>query len=96
MPFEERKTKLLEFLEAFYFKNKELFLLHICMLHLAVRRIPSGKILFLLGNGGDGKSMSAVLDKCTIGQNNYGNLDFGVFQDKNEFRKSTKFAVDKV
>ena len=40
--------------------------------------------------------MSAVLDKCTIGQNNYGNLDFGVFQDKNEFRKSTKFAVDKV
>lgn len=67
-----------------------------CLLHLAVRRIPSGKMLILIGNGEDGKTMQGYLDKCMLGQNNVGNIDFSVFVDRQEFRKSTKAASGKI
>ena len=31
-----------------------------------------------------------------LGAENYGNLEFAVFQDRGEFRKSTQFGVEKV
>ena len=67
-----------------------------CLLHLAVRQLPSGKILILIGNGEDGKSMMGVLEKCALGSINVGNIEYTVFLEKEEFRKSTQFAADKV
>ena len=68
----------------------------ICLLHLGVRRLPSGKMLVLVGEGEDGKSMQGLLDRCALGSQNIGNIDFSVFTDKTEFRKSTQDAKEKI
>ena len=36
-------------------------------MHLAIRGIETGKIIFLLGRGGDGKGMHSLLDKPALG-----------------------------
>ena len=55
--FENSEHSFQEYLE----KNEALMQLHLSLLHLALRKIPSGKILFLLGHGGDGKGRHALL-----------------------------------
>ena len=37
------------------------------MLHLAIKKIPTGKILFEVGGGGDGKAMEAILERNVLG-----------------------------
>ena len=53
-----------------------------CLLHLAIRQLPTGKILILIGKGEDGKTMHGNLEKCTLGSANVGNVDFSVFLDR--------------
>ena len=68
----------------------------ICLLHLGVRQLPSGKMIILIGQGEDGKSMQGLIDRCALGSNNIGNIDFSIFLDRNEFRKSTREARNKI
>ena len=60
--FQEYWEKFRNFSQSFYFMNEALMQIHLSLLLLALRNIPSGKILFLLGHGGDGKGRHALLD----------------------------------
>ena len=53
-------------------------------------------MLFLVGSGGDGKAMEALLDQGVLGQHNCAYLDSDIFYSKSEFRKSGHFALDKL
>ena len=66
------------------------------MLHLALRRIGTSKMLFEIGSGGDGKAMEAILDRAVLGEENCAQLDCGVFTSREEFRKSGHFACNKL
>lgn len=66
------------------------------MMYLTIRKIPTGKMLFLVGEGGDGKSMDAILERTVFGENNCATLDSGVFTERSEFRKSAHVAWNKL
>ena len=53
------------------------------------------KMLFLLGSGGDGKGMEAVLDRALFGESGSSTLDCGAFLERTEFRKSGELAWNK-
>ena len=53
-------------------------------------------MIFLIGNGGDGKSMQGLLDQATLGKENFGHLDFAVFLTAEEFMKSAHFGKSKL
>lgn len=57
-------------------------------MHLALRQMPTGKILFIVGQGGDGKGMHGLLDQSALGPSNVGHIDFNIFSDRSEFRRS--------
>ena len=63
---------------------------------LAVNEVPTSKMLFLIGEGGDGKSMDAILERNVLGENNCTTLDCGVFTDRQELRKSAHFGLNKL
>ena len=71
-------------------------MLKYALTHLALNRIPTGKMLFMIGKGGDGKGMDAVLEGSLFGEENHTNLDFSVFTDRSEFRKSAGAAHNKI
>ena len=50
------------FLKSVYYKNEDLFKLVMCFYHLALRQVDSGRMLFLVGNGGNGKGMLGLLE----------------------------------
>ena len=66
------------------------------MIHLAIKKVPSGKMLFEIGTGGDGKGMEAILERNLLGEDNCASLDFGIFADRAECRKSAHFALNKL
>ena len=49
----------------------------------------------MLGSGGDGKGMEAVLDRALFGESGSSTLDCGVFLERTEFRKSGELAWNK-
>ena len=53
-------------------------------------------MLFLVGKGGDGKVIHAILDQCLFGKENFTSLDLSCYVDSAEFRKSAHFAIDKM
>ena len=59
--------QLQTFVKSFYYDNESLFTLKLAMLHLAIKKIPTGKILFEVGGGGDGKAMEAILERNILG-----------------------------
>ena len=63
MTLKDYARKLNTFIQSFYYKNDGYFTLKLAMLHMAFRGLNSGKIIFEVGNGGDGKGMEAILDK---------------------------------
>ena len=64
-------------------------------MHLVIRGIPTGKMVFEIGNGGDGKGMESILDSSLFGEDNFATLDCGIFTDRMEFRKSCHFGWNK-
>ncbi|CAE7371257.1 unnamed protein product, partial [Symbiodinium necroappetens] len=89
------KEKLRVFLMSTYYQNAHGFQIKLCFLHAAFCRACTSKILFLLGSGGDGKGMEAVLDRALFGESGSSTLDCGVFLDRSEFRKSGELAWNK-
>ena len=45
--------------------------------------------MILVGKGGDGKNIHAILEKIMFGMDNVGFVDFSAFIDKTKFMKST-------
>ena len=89
------KEKLRLFLMSTYFENWHCFQIKLCFLHAAFSRACTSKMLFLLGSGGDGKGMEAVLDRALFGESGSSTLDCGVFLERTEFRKSGELAWNK-
>ena len=89
------KEKLRLFLTSTYFDNTHGFQIKLCFLHAAFHRACTSKMLFLIGSGGDGKGMEAVLDRALFGESASSTLDCGVFLDRGEFRKSGELAWNK-
>ena len=52
--------------------------------------------MFLVGTGGNGKGMNALLDQCLFGPENFGMLDASWFSDRQEFRKSGHIGLNKM
>ena len=75
-------SQLHNFLEAFYFENEDLLILKLALFKLAIRKIPTGKMIFEIGNGGDGKSINSILERNLFGTINSCVLDCAVFTDK--------------
>ncbi|CAE8688578.1 unnamed protein product, partial [Polarella glacialis] len=86
------RKKLNTFLKALYFQNEGGFLLKLAFLKLAFLRVCSGRMIFEIGKGGDGKGMEAILEKHLLGPSNSATLDCACFIDRMEFRKSGEFA----
>ena len=89
------RQELRRFLESTYYDNDASFTLKLCTLHCAFKAIPTARMLFEIGHGGDGKGMLAILEANVLGAENAGSLDCAVFVDRNEFRKSGHFAWNK-
>ena len=96
LSFQEHIEKLQLFLDSFYFDNEELLELMLCMYQLALARIESGKMMFMVGNGGNGKGMHSILDQCMFGGENFGLLEATWFSDRAEFRKSAHLGLNKL
>ena len=71
------------------------FQVKLCFLRAAFSKVCTGKMIFEIGAGGDGKGMEAYLDKNLLGSHQTTTLDCGVFLDQQEFRKSGEFAWGK-
>lgn len=89
---EEYVKRLKTFVSSFYFENGGLFTLKMVLFHLALKRIPTGKIVYEVGRGGDGKGCEAILDRNVLGDENFTTIDCAVFTDRSEFRRSAGFA----
>ena len=89
------QKKLRTFVESFYYGNAALFAVQLANLLLALSGIPTHKILFEVGPGGDGKGMEATLHRNVLGSKNCATLEPAVFTEAKEFRKSGHFAWGK-
>ena len=65
-------------------------------MYLALNSVPTHKILFEVGAGGDGKGMEMKLHMSLLGRENCASLDPNVFTEPTEFRKSGHFCWGKL
>lgn len=93
---DEIREGLRMFLHSFYYKNDACFHVKLAFLKLSWLQMGSGKWIHELDDGGTGKGMEAVLDANVCGAQNSTTLDFAVFTDRTEMRKSGHFALGKV
>ena len=56
------------FLESVYFDNEHAFQIKLCFMKAAFHKTCASKVLFLVGKGGSGKGMEAVLAKALFGR----------------------------
>ena len=91
----QSRSKLRTFLESLYYQNEHAFQIKLCFICAAFHRSCTGKMLFQIGRGGDGKGMEAVLDAALFGSDARATLDCGVFMERAEFRKSAELAWNK-
>ena len=89
------KERLRLFLTSLYYKNEDAFQAKLCFLCAAFQGVCTGKMLFQVGRGGDGKGMEAILDAALFGSKSSASLDSGVFLDRAEFRKSAELVWNK-
>ena len=89
------KEKLRLFITSLYYKNEYAFQAKLCFRCAAFQGVCTGKMLFQIGRGGDGKGMEAVLDAALFGSLSSASLDCGVFLDRMEFRKSAELVWNK-
>ena len=88
--------KLNGFVQSYYYKSGSYLTLKLALLKLAINGVNTGKMIFLIGSGGDGKGMEAILDRNILGENNCTTLDCGIFTERLEFRRSGHFGWNKV
>ena len=67
-----------------------------CLYQLALAQIETGRMIFMVGTGGNGKGMHSTLDQCMFGNENFGLLEASYFSDRKEFQKSGHFALNKI
>lgn len=89
---DDRHAKLRNFLKALYYNSSAVFTIKLCFLRQAFMKVCTGKVIFEIGTGGDGKGMEAILERTPLGEENSSTLDCGCFTDRGEFRKSGEFA----
>ena len=89
------RNVLRTFLESVYFENEHALQLKLCFMKAAFAQVCTSRILFLVGKGGSGKGMDAILDKALFGSEASSTLDCGVFLDRAEFRKSAGLSWNK-
>ena len=70
--------------------------LMLCLYQLTLAQVESGKMMFMVGTGGNGKGMHSILDQCMLGTENFGLLESSWFSDRNEFRKSAHIGINKM
>ncbi|CAE6915818.1 unnamed protein product [Symbiodinium sp. CCMP2592] len=92
---QEFRNVLRTFLESVYFDNEHALQLKLCFMKAAFAQVCTSRILFLVGKGGSGKGMDAILDKALFGSEASSTLDCGVFLDRSEFRKSAGLSWNK-
>jgi len=83
------------YLECLYFDNEDFFFIKLASLNLALKRICSGRWLYEIGGGGDGKSKEFILESGLLGNNNVGTLDIGALLKRDEWRKSGHLGWNK-
>ena len=86
---------LKSFLKSYYFNNHEMLLIKLAQMRCAIEMIPNSKIIWEIGDGGVGKSEMYNLESNVLGKQNSTVLDPAILYDRNEFRKSAHFGVDK-
>ncbi len=64
---EDFRVSLRKFLQSLYYKNEHGFQVKLCFLHATFHKACTGKMLFLIGKGGDGKGMEVILDSALFG-----------------------------
>ena len=95
LDIEHFRERLRTFLESIYYKNWAGFQIKLCFMHAAFQKVATGKMLFEIGAGGDGKKMEACLDRAVFSASASSTLDCGVFLERQEFRKSAELAWNK-
>ena len=63
---------------------------------LAYKGIPTSKMIFELGKGGDGKGTERRLEKGVMGHENSSTLDCGVFFDRKKISSISTFRLEYV
>ena len=89
------RERLRIFLQSLYYENEPGFQIKLYFMHAAFQKAATGKMIFQVGHGGDGKGMEAILDRALFGPSCSSTLDCGVFLDRMEFRKSAELAWNK-
>ena len=83
------------FLESVYFDNEHAFQIKLCFMKAAFHKTCASKVLFLVGKGGSGKGMEAVLAKSSLRSDASATLDCEVFLDRSGLRKSAELSWNK-
>ena len=92
---DQYRARLRSFVRSFYYNNGGLFSLKLAMLKCAFAGVKTGKMLFEVGGGGDGKGMEGILDRALFGERNSCTLEANAFVEQGEFRKSGHCAWKK-
>ena len=95
LDIEHFRERLRTFLESIYYKNWAGFQIKLCFMHAAFQKVATGKMLFEIGTGGNGKGMEVCLDRAVFSASTSSTLDCGVFLERQKFRKSAELAWNK-
>ena len=57
--------------------------------------VPTEKMFYIVGPGGDSKGLVAALEQGVMGAENSARLDPSIFGGEEEFRRSAHFAIGK-
>ena len=77
-------------------KPENLLKLWLCLYNLVSKHIDTGKMIFLIGEGGVGKGIHGILNETLLGPSNCARMDFSVFLDRQKMRKNGHLASDKL
>lgn len=92
---DKHADQLKTFLAGLYWDNSAAFTLRLVCLKVAFARALTGKMVFEVGHGGDGKGAEGTLEATVLGKTNAATLDCSCFVDRQEFRKSAELAWNK-
>jgi len=74
-------------LQSMYYDSGPFFTVKLISYKLAFKGMATGKMIFEVGRGGDGKGREAVFEKTLFGDS-FGTLDCEAFLDRTEWRRS--------
>ena len=62
---------------------------------ILLQNVPTGKMIFLIGFGGDGKGMEGLLYKTVLCSTNFASINCGKLTERAELRRSSHFGWNK-